>query len=310
MAKAALKLSGSNENETSIIEDHAEGELEFGKIFSARLEDGVERPPSRPRSEVNKLLNLVDDLQQNLLDKVLNKAIEEGERFRMWKESCKPLGELQMFHKNNNEFKRIRHYEKLTAFRTLEMTVKLDVSQDSQFEIWCCNKNNELDFPVYRLSFSDIEKDKTFNIYESLREDIALNMKCEIINDSVWIAFSLCTELQSQGCERCARERDGSRDLFPSFPDAFSYIEKKVKPIIEVIWEGGRGGIQYFGNGFATAIVLLILFTISALLIICPQNAKAAEKPTVTYADTRDTDILYDKTLVDRCNKERCKDRM
>jgi hypothetical protein len=139
-------------------------------------------------------LKLVGSPKNYSLDEVLEKAIIEEKEFTKWEQSGKPLENIRFFQNTNDKLKPLT-VGRLSANKSFEENFKLEINENSQFEIWECNEDNSRQFPLYRILFSKIIGETKLIIREQLRKEFTLNIEVERKENSLCFKVSSCSSL-------------------------------------------------------------------------------------------------------------------
>lgn len=263
MTKPTLKRINNEKLNEVTKEEYGSGtgtsEIKDSEFNADRIDNLI---PSARRTRIFDLLNLVDDLQTNSLDDVLEKAIDEGNKFLEWKKSKKDLENIQIFQKTGNEFKHISQHERLSASQSLEMTIKLKAQIDSQFEIWECDKSSSRLFPLYRIPFSKIAEGAELLINEPLRKDFLLNI--EVKREEKFLFFKIAMDKLHQEQEVGSIERIRPIGIIPTLGAIYRLVADFVRQYVDAYQNIGQRWISNYAIGFAT---LCVCFFVVGLLL-------------------------------------------
>lgn len=135
-------------------------------------------------------LKLVGDSDKDSLEDILDNAITQGERFIEWKNSDRPLNNIQIFHKIDGELEPYKP-SRSSFFKSFESAGNFEIKENSQLEIWECDKIGERYFPLQRIPLSKFcDGEKAF-INEELRDRCLLRMKLHRQGSSISFSFTI-----------------------------------------------------------------------------------------------------------------------
>ena len=144
-------------------------------------------------AEIFEYLNSVDDLEKHSIEQLLDTAINEEEKFQVWRNSRRRLENVRLFHRTGGKRAVIKKAAKLSDFsRSIEVSVDVDLSEineKSYFEIWECDERDVPQFPLQRLSIFKVFENGKLKIQEHLRDDVHLQIEAELKEN--FISFKL-----------------------------------------------------------------------------------------------------------------------
>ena len=143
--------------------------------------------------ELFKEIRKVASPDRNSLEDAVERAIEEGRRFKEWQESRRPLDNVRPFQNRSGELLPAGKFRfmRFPVLRLFRKKIGGAVSAGSQIEIWNCDANNKPVFPLSRIDLPDIAETGPLRIDEPLRDDLILNLEIQRNRDDVFIRAGL-----------------------------------------------------------------------------------------------------------------------
>jgi hypothetical protein len=244
-------------------------------------------------------LRLVGSSQNYSLDEVLEKALIEEKEFTKWKQSGKPLENIRFFQNTNDKLKPLA-VEKVSANKTLEDTFECKITENSQFEIWECDKDkdNSRQFPLYRILLSKIINENKLVINEQLRKDFTLNIEAERTEDSLSFKVSFPSFIvENKEKVRVPNFISTTLNTYYKFKDSTGFF----------MWEAYNFWLKKFQRlqfrEVAASFSILIICLIIAEFILPLESSAQVNKA------IKQKSIIKDEVfLTVECNRQQCND--
>lgn len=140
-------------------------------------------------SELFREIRKVASPDKTSLEDAIEKAMEEGKRFKEWQESNRPLGNLSLVQNIEDDLLPAGKFRfvRFPVLRLFRKKVSAAGQNLSQLEIWNCDRKNKPIFPLARIDSSDIAENRRLRIVEPLRNDLRLNLEIWRKESSVFI---------------------------------------------------------------------------------------------------------------------------
>ncbi len=245
-------------------------------------------------------LRLIGSFKNNSLDSILEKAIAEGAEFKKWKQSGGDLKNIRFFQNTNDKLKPLA-VEKVSASKTLEDTFECKITENSQFEIWECNKDSSRQFPLYRILFSKIINKNKFIISEQLRKDFTLNIEAERKENSLSFKVSFPPFIvENKEKVRVPNFISATLNEYYKFKDSSRFF----------MWEIYKFWLKEFQQFNLSEVALRLLLSASLLssgfILTSISSAKANNADDSDYSENLiDEKKVY---LIDACSRQQCQD--